>query len=106
MIRAALLDAQGVYLRMDELADAAQLTAQHLPQITTCDLPARKYRWLPDGDPRNPYGGAFWAIAWLDRVERDNQAMTAAAARETAADNWKSGRLQEHAARLNARTIK
>lgn len=69
MIKAALLDERGVYLRVDELASEADLTPQHLPQITYCDLPAGEYVWLPDdaGD----YGGAFWPVGWLRQCARD-----------------------------------
>jgi len=72
-VRAALLDAEGVYLRMDELADEAALTPQHLPQITSCDLAPGEYRWI--ADERNAYGGAFWPLKWLARCERDRQAV-------------------------------
>lgn len=64
-IKAALLDEQGLYLRMDELAEA-DLTERHVPTIKACDLPAGQYRWVPD--ERNPYGGAFWPMKWLTRV--------------------------------------
>ena len=72
-LRAALVDADGVYLRMDELADEAALTPQHLPQITSCDLATGEYRWVPD--ERNEFGGAFWPLKWLARVKRDQQAV-------------------------------
>jgi hypothetical protein len=44
-IRAARLDALGVYQGIDVLDDASHLTPQHLPQITECDLPPGRYRW-------------------------------------------------------------
>ena len=72
-VRAALLDANGVYLRMDELASAEQLTPLHLPTITSCDLAPGEYRWITDR--QNPFGGAFWPLKWLARVERDRQAV-------------------------------
>ena len=72
-VRAALLDADGVYLRMDELANRAALTARHLEKITSCDLAPGEYRWIADA--RNEYGGAFWPLEWLARVERDLQAV-------------------------------
>jgi hypothetical protein len=65
-IRAALLDNDGVYLRMDELESEAQLTPLHLATITECDLPAGQYRWSPD--PANPFGGAFQSIEWAAKV--------------------------------------
>lgn len=79
-LRAALIDANGVFLRMDELADPREMTARHLPQITDCDLPSGKYKWVPD--PMNPYGGAFWDLAWLKRVEDDRAAVLAAQEKE------------------------
>ena len=72
-VRAALLDANGVYLRMDEFADESALTPLHLPQIPVCDLPGGEYVWI--ADKTNPYGGAFWPLKWLARVERDRQAV-------------------------------
>lgn len=72
-VRAALLDENGVYLRMDELADRALLTPLHLERITSCDLAPGKYRWIADRD--NLFGGAFWPLKWLARVERDAQAV-------------------------------
>lgn len=65
-VKAALLDERGVYLRMDELADETQLTAQHVPSITSCDLPPGQYKWI--AEEMNEYGGAFWPIKWLKRV--------------------------------------
>lgn len=75
-IKAALLDERGVYLRMDELQDEAQLTAMHVPTITECDLAPGKYRWIPDerkahGKALNPFGGAFWSLDWLKRIGLD-----------------------------------
>jgi hypothetical protein len=63
-IRAARLDANDIYVCIDELADQSQLTGRHLPAIEACDLPAGKYRWLADA--ANAAGGAFWPVAWLD----------------------------------------
>jgi hypothetical protein len=59
-IKAALLDEQGIFLCIDELTDAGQLTDRHLPAITECDLPSGRYFWK--ADDTNPYGGAFWPI--------------------------------------------
>jgi hypothetical protein len=62
-IKAALLDEQGIFLGIDELTDAGQLTDQHLPGITECDLPPGRYRWVPtEVNTINPYGGAFWPL--------------------------------------------
>lgn len=62
-IKAALLDEQGIFLRVDELEDKSQLTALHLPQITACDLPPGRYRWVEqESSEANPYGGAFWPL--------------------------------------------
>ena len=41
-VKAALLDADGYFVRMDE---TAELTPRHLPQIDACDLPPGQYRW-------------------------------------------------------------
>jgi hypothetical protein len=81
MVRAALLNERGIYLRMDELEDASQLTERHLPQITFCDLPPGEYRWI--ADEKNPEGGAFWPIKWLENREywRRQAAIEALAAR-------------------------
>jgi hypothetical protein len=78
-IRAALLDATGVYLRMDELAEVSQITESHLSQIIECDLPAGKYRWIADST--NSFGGAFWPLAWIARIEADRFAVQEAAER-------------------------
>ena len=83
-IHAALLDANGVFLRIDELASEADLTPRHLAAITTCDLAPGEYKWVPDD--ANPYGGAFWNITWLKKqadtlalsdIERRKQAQQA-----------------------------
>jgi hypothetical protein len=66
MIKAALLDEGGVFLRMDELVDESQLTERHVATIASCDLPAGRYQWIPD--ETNPYGGAFWPIAWVEKA--------------------------------------
>ena len=68
-IKAALLDERGVYLRMDEVESAAQLTARHVPSVTSCDLKPGEYLWIASSNPKNPYGGAFWPLAWLDRFK-------------------------------------
>lgn len=53
----ALIDRERLtYLGMVEV-DEADLGAQHLPQITECDLPANEYRWQPEEG--NPLGGHF-----------------------------------------------
>lgn len=86
IIRAALLDERGVYVRMDEVADVASLTPRHLPQIVECDHPSGEYLWIPDerrdsaGRLANAYGGAFWPLAWLRRVAATRT--NAAAARD------------------------
>lgn len=75
-IKAALLDERGIYTGMDEVASVEDFGPRHLPQIVTCDLPPGRYLWVPDdrtapnGRPANPYGGAFWELAWLQRVAR------------------------------------
>jgi hypothetical protein len=92
MVRAALLDENGVYLRMDTLADPGLLTSRHLPQITACDLPPGKYRWIAHGAQVSPEiaralgsmcdnecGGAFVPINWLERVEQDARDVLASA---------------------------
>lgn len=90
MLKCAVLDERGVYLGMQDVDDPSDLTDRHLPQITQCDLPAGLYVWVPDdrvhaltgpagevlldadGQPRtapaNQYGGAFWEIAYLQRI--------------------------------------
>ena len=67
-IRAARIDANGVYLGMDELASEQELMPFHLPQLGECDNPPGEYLWIPDA--ANPYRGVFHSIAWLDRVEQ------------------------------------
>ncbi len=68
MIKAALLDERGVYQRMDELEDESKLTAQHLPRITECDLPAGEYVWQPAKvGERNPFGGSFFPLSRRER---------------------------------------
>jgi hypothetical protein len=47
-IKAARLDALGVYQGIDVLDDPSHLTPEHLPQITECDLPPGRYRWTGD----------------------------------------------------------
>lgn len=44
MIKAALLDAQNVYLGIVEV-QKDQLTSRHLPQVSECDLEPGRYRW-------------------------------------------------------------
>jgi hypothetical protein len=85
-IKAALLDApaaggMGVYVRMDELPDATALTERHVPAVIVCDLPAGKYRWVPDATGRNPFGGAFWPLNYLNRLAQDQIDVAAAEAR-------------------------
>jgi hypothetical protein len=65
-MKAALLDADGVFQKID---DVPVPTERHLPQITQCDLPAGKYKWIPD--PTSPSGGAFWPLKYLRRIEQD-----------------------------------
>jgi hypothetical protein len=81
-VKAALLDKDGVFLRIDELASEANLTERHLPQITHCDHQSGEYRWVPDA--RNPSGGSFESIAWRERVEETK--------RKAAEENTKRGR--------------
>ena len=59
-MRCAVLDANGVFIGMEEVADPVDLTDRHLPSITECDLPPGEYAWHPD--PDNPYGGEFVAL--------------------------------------------
>lgn len=73
-IKAALLDEAGIYERIDELASAADLTPLHLPQITRCDLPPGRYRWIPTDNPANEYGGAFWDVEVIKRLSPDMRA--------------------------------
>ena len=89
-MKAALLDApaasgNGVYLRIDELASAADLTDCHVPTITECDLPPGRYVWVPNADPRNvrpnKYGGEFVARELLAAgvpLDKQGQALDAA----------------------------
>jgi hypothetical protein len=44
MMKAALLDAAGIYLGIVEV-DKTELTARHLPQIPECDLEPGRWRW-------------------------------------------------------------
>lgn len=44
-IRAALLDANDVFLRIDELADESELTDRHVPEVTEVDFAPGAYRW-------------------------------------------------------------
>src|SRR5690242_6805793 len=81
-ILAALLDENGVYLRMDELPDKSALTERHLPKITACDLPPGEYRWVPSPkrDKTNPYGGQFVSIAWQKAIDETRAKALAEAA--------------------------
>ena len=72
-IRAALLDKNGVFQRMDELPGRAQLTSRHLPSITECDLPAGEYVWHPD--VKNEFGGAFVSLLMLQAQARIARAL-------------------------------
>lgn len=52
VIKAALLDApassgKGRFVRIDTLADKSQLTANHVPSVTACDLEGGRYVWEP-----------------------------------------------------------
>lgn len=72
-ITAALLDApassgKGIYLRIEELANAADLTDRHVPTVTECDLPSGRYRWIPTDNAGNPYGGAFWDVEVIAKL--------------------------------------
>ena len=44
-ITAARLDADGYFAGMDELPET-ELTERHLPNVSECDLPPGKYRWI------------------------------------------------------------
>ena len=70
-MKAALLDENRVYLRMDEVEVP---TERHLPQITSCDLPAGRYVWVPEQ-------GAFVEVAWLERFRSLHQAKADAEAK-------------------------
>ena len=72
-MRMALLDADGIY---QGLVDTQEITPLHLPQITTCDLPPGKYRWVPDSG--DPLGGAFWPLKFLRQLEQDKLDIVAA----------------------------
>ena len=66
-IRAARIDANGVYLGMEELASEEELTPLHLPKLGECDNPPGEYLWIPEPiTAANPHGGAFQSIAWLN----------------------------------------
>ena len=93
MIKAALLDAEGNYLGMVELAHQGLITERHLPQITACDLAPGEYRWVPDAG--NPFGGAFWPLKYL--------AVRAALDEQLAAANEGTTALERHAATRAAR---
>lgn len=81
-VRAALLTApaasgKGLFVRVDELVDASQLTDRHVPSITVCDLPPERYLWIPDertrpgdGSLMNEYGGAFWDLPWMREMAK------------------------------------
>lgn len=56
--RCAQVDPNGVYLGMVEVAPEA-IGAQHLIEITECDLKPRSSKWVPEANPKNPYGGTF-----------------------------------------------
>ena len=111
-VRAALLDANGVYLRMDTLADPGELTPLHLSAITECDLAPGEYRWI--ADRQNPFGGAFWPLKWLARVEVDRQAVQEAQEkaaeveqlRALAPEQRRPARAAARAARLAANAAK
>lgn len=68
-VKAALLDAAGVFLRVEELTSKADLTPRHIAKITQCDLPSGRYKWI--ADPSNKqYGGAFWPLTYLAAVDK------------------------------------
>lgn len=56
MVKAAKLNDAGVFIGMDEILES-ELTSNHLPQITDCDLPVDAYRWVVDES--KPEGGTF-----------------------------------------------
>jgi hypothetical protein len=97
---AALLDENGVFLRMEEVLEP---TNRHLPQITQCDLPSGKYQWVADAN--NPFGGAFWPVAWLQRVEQDKLDVIAAAqAAQVLAQRRAQRKVQREAEEAERRT--
>jgi len=53
--RAALLDADNVFLGVEEV-EPDKLTARHLPQLFNCDNQPMRYRWVPD---RSSEGGSL-----------------------------------------------
>lgn len=55
-VRAAKLNHKGIFVGMDELPED-HLTPLHLRQITDCDLPPNRYRWVEDAAA--PFGGRF-----------------------------------------------
>ena len=66
-IKSALLNEQGIFLRVEALDDESQLTAQHVPSITECDLPPGRYRWVPcEPQSGNPFGGEFRPIPMIE----------------------------------------
>lgn len=82
-ISAALLDAEGNFLRMDSLTSEKDLTDRHLPQITSCDLPAGVYRWVPSEDRATfPQGGSFLPVRFIEVQAQNAQAMLHAIARK------------------------
>lgn len=83
-VKAALLDARGVFKGMAELADESEITPLHLPQITECDLPPDLYKWIDR--PGNEFGGAFWPISFLEHTARLEAAAREALAQKTQRD--------------------
>jgi hypothetical protein len=78
-IRAALLDrpalsGQGIFLKIDEVADESALTERHLPAVKECDLPPGQCVWVPTTNGANPYGGAFWFVSVLERLSPEHRA--------------------------------
>lgn len=61
LIRAARIDKDGVYLGMEDVPEG-ELTAEHLPQITECDLPPGKYRWRAEAGAFVPIDSGFRQI--------------------------------------------
>lgn len=62
MIKAALLDKDDLYIRIDTLNSEAELTDRHLPQITSCDLEPYRYKWIRSESEKTEFGGSFLPI--------------------------------------------
>lgn len=74
MIKAARIDARNVYQGIDTLEDESQLTDRHLPAVRDCDLMPGEYEWIATDNPLNEYGGAFWPLSYLKRLDAAGRA--------------------------------